>query len=159
MLSQVQYGRGGSAKVVILIALVILVAGLVGVFPLLFSSVGMFGGPKGAYRVAHVRIWADVSAIKLALNRYKSIKGYYPTTEQGLAALVSQRLEPTTLYGGRTILDSVPKDPWGSDYVYLCPGKIHPDAFDLYSAGPDRVPNTADDDWGLSMVGGQSVTP
>ncbi len=91
MLSQVQYGRGGSAKVVILIALVILVAGLVGVFPLLFSSVGMFGGPKGAYRVAHVRIWADVSAIKLALNRYKSIKGYYPTTEQGLAALVSQR--------------------------------------------------------------------
>jgi len=157
MLSQVQYGRGGSAKVVVLIALGVLVAGLVCVFLLGFSSFNMFCGPKGAYQVAHVRIWADVSTIRVALNRYKSIKGHYPTTEQGLAALLSQGLEPTTRYG--TILDSVPKDPWGSDYVYLSPGKIHPDAFDLYSAGPDRVPNTADDDWGLSMVRGQSVTP
>jgi type II secretion system protein G len=148
MLSQVQYGRCGSAKVVILTALVILVAGLVWVFSHLFTSVGMFGGPRGPYRVEHLRIQEDVSIIKLSLNRYKSINGRYPTTERGLAALVAQRVEPDFMYGGRTILQSVPRDPWGSDYIYLCPGNVHADTYDLYSAGPDHIPNTSDDDWG-----------
>jgi len=56
-----------------------------------------------------------MSGIKFLLNRYKSITGHYPTTEQGLAALVAQQLEPVSMYGGRTVLDSMPKDLWGND--------------------------------------------
>jgi len=42
----------------------------------------------------------------------------------------------------------VPKDPWASDYIYRCPGLKNPSGYDLYSAGPDRIPDTQDDDWG-----------
>ena len=45
-------------------------------------------------------------------------------------------------------LDSVPKDPWGKEFVYLNPGRKNPNGYDLYSAGPDRVPDTVDDEWG-----------
>ena len=38
--------------------------------------------------------------------------------------------------------------PWGSDYVYRSPGLKNPGTYDLYSAGPDRIPDTPDDDWG-----------
>ncbi|PYL63906.1 MAG: type II secretion system protein GspG, partial [Verrucomicrobia bacterium] len=41
-----------------------------------------------------------------------------------------------------------PKDPWQSNYIYLCPGIKNPNGYDLYSAGPDRKPDTSDDDWG-----------
>ena len=41
----------------------------------------------------------------------------------------------------------VPKDPYGSNYIYLCPGRKNPTGFDLYSAGPDRKADTADDNW------------
>ncbi len=37
---------------------------------------------------------------------------------------------------------------WGSDYVYRSPGLKNPGTYDLYSAGPDRIPDTPDDDWG-----------
>jgi general secretion pathway protein G len=42
----------------------------------------------------------------------------------------------------------LPKDPWQKDYIYVCPGVKDPSGYDLYSAGPDRKPDTADDDWG-----------
>jgi general secretion pathway protein G len=99
-------------------------------------------------RARHLAVQADLSAIKFSLDRYKSITGHYPTTEQGLAALVARQLEPASLYGGRTVLNSLPKDLWGNDYVYRCPGKKNLDAYDLFSAGPDGVVDTTDDDWG-----------
>jgi len=46
------------------------------------------------------------------------------------------------------LFDSIPKDPWQNPYIYVSPGRKHPDSFDLYSAGPDRKPDTPDDDWG-----------
>ena len=76
------------------------------------------------------------------------MNGFYPTTEQGLQALVTQSQndpKPTRWY---QFFKQVPKDPWGSDYVYHCPGLKNPGTYDLYSAGPDRIPDTPDDDWG-----------
>jgi general secretion pathway protein G len=45
-------------------------------------------------------------------------------------------------------MDDVPKDAWGMVYVYRYPGRKNVGGYDLFSAGPDRIPDTADDDWG-----------
>lgn len=47
--------------------------------------------------------------------------------------------------GDKPIVKQYRKDPWGHDYVYVCPGRHHKDSYDLYSSGPDGQPGTADD--------------
>lgn len=79
----------------------------------------------------------DIKGIEQSLGLFKLDNGYYPTTEQGLEALVSQptigRIPVKYAEGG--YLKRVPTDPWGTPYVYLSPG-IHGD-FDLISLGAD----------------------
>jgi general secretion pathway protein G len=81
----------------------------------------------------------DIKAIETALNLYRLDNGVYPSTEQGLEALVAK---PTTGIIPKNwkedgYLDKVPKDPWGNPFVYLCPG-VHKE-FDLVSLGADGV--------------------
>jgi general secretion pathway protein G len=76
------------------------------------------------------------------------MNGYPPTTEQGLQALVSQPSTEPRPQRWYQLFKEIPKDPWGNNYIYLCPGRKSPTGFDLYSAGPDRKADTADDDWG-----------
>ena len=93
------------------------------------------------------RVQADIQAIKTDLQLYESMNGFFPTTEQGLQALVTQPQNdprPTRWY---QFFKELPKDPWGSDYIYRCPGLKNPSGYDLYSAGPDRQADTSDDDW------------
>src|SRR6516225_8685846 len=95
-----------------------------------------------------MRVQADIQAIKTQLQLYESMNGFYPTTEQGLQALVTQPQNdprPTRWY---QLFKELPKDPWGSDYIYRNPGLKNSGGYDLYSAGPDRQADTADDDWG-----------
>jgi general secretion pathway protein G len=95
-----------------------------------------------------MRVQADLQAIKTQLQLYESMNGFYPSTEQGLQALVSQPSNdprPTRWY---QLFKELPTDPWGSGYIYRCPGVKNPSGYDLYSAGPDRQPDTSDDDWG-----------
>ena len=95
-----------------------------------------------------VAVRSDIQAIGTQLKLYESVNGFLPTTEQGLQALVTQpstEPKPTRWY---QLFKEVPKDPWGSNYIYLSPGRKNPTGYDLYSAGPDRKADTADDDWG-----------
>ena len=95
-----------------------------------------------------MRVRADIQAINTQLRLYESMNGFVPTTEQGLKALVLQpdtEPKPSRRY---QLFTEMPKDPWQNDYIYLSPGKKNPDTYDLYSAGPDRKPDTADDKWG-----------
>jgi len=95
-----------------------------------------------------MRVQADIQAIKTQLQLYESMNGFYPSTEQGLQALVSQPQNdprPTRWY---QLFKELPKDPWGSNYIYRNPGQKNSGGYDLYSAGPDRQADTADDDWG-----------
>src|SRR5437764_7295016 len=95
-----------------------------------------------------VAVQADIQSVGTTLMQYEAMNGFYPTTEQGLQALVTQpesEPKPNRWY---PFFKELPKDPWGSVYIYRCPGIKHPDKYDLYSAGPDRQPDTADDDWG-----------
>ncbi len=96
----------------------------------------------------HVRIAADIQGINTQLRLYESMNGFLPTTEQGLQALVAQpdtEPRPVRWY---QLYKELPKDPWQNPYIYRNPGVKNPNSYDLFSAGPDRIPDTADDDWG-----------
>lgn len=93
------------------------------------------------------RTQSDMDAIQTALVHYRSRNGFYPSTEQGLDALVSMTSGDPQPRHWVQELELVPRDPWGTPYCYEYPGKVHPRGFDLYSAGPDRKPGTADDVW------------
>lgn len=81
----------------------------------------------------------QIQSIEQALKLYKLDNGQYPTTEQGLQALVEPpavgNLAKKWRTGGYLEKGKVPKDPWDNDFVYICPG-LHGD-FDLSSNGPD----------------------
>jgi len=72
-----------------------------------------------------------------ALDLYKLDSGNYPTTDQGLQALVEKpaigEIPKNWKEGG--YIDKIPKDAWGNNYIFISPG-IHTD-FDLYSYGAD----------------------
>lgn len=77
-----------------------------------------------------------------ALKRYKLDNGHYPSTEQGLEALVrkpSVGLVPRNWQeGGYLDKPEVPNDPWGNQYIYISPGQYGPD-YDLLSLGADGI--------------------
>ncbi len=87
-----------------------------------------------------VKAKQDIRSLEAALNLYRLDNFNYPTTEQGLEALVSPPSAPPEAPNWKEggYLDRLPKDPWGNDYQYLSPGEHG--AFDLYSLGADGQP-------------------
>lgn len=81
-----------------------------------------------------VKAKQDVMAIQNALELYKLDNGFYPSTEQGLNALVTKPSTSPSPRNWNHYLQSLPKDPWGNTYQYLNPGQ-HGDV-DVYTAGP-----------------------
>jgi general secretion pathway protein G len=96
----------------------------------------------------------DIRAIESALNLYRLDNFVYPSTDQGLEALVQKPTDPPEPKNWKEggYLDRLPNDPWGSPYQYLSPG-THGEV-DIYSMGPDGQPggdgNNADiGNWNL----------
>ena len=82
----------------------------------------------------------DIKSIATALDLYRLDNFKYPTTEQGLQALVKQPADPTiTNYAAGGYLKALPKDPWGNPYLYTSPGADGRD-YDLMSYGRDGKP-------------------
>ena len=82
----------------------------------------------------------DIRAIESACNLYRLDNGVYPSTEQGLSALVQKPdigVIPRNWKSGG-YLDRLPKDPWGKDYQYLSPG-VQGD-IDIFTYGRDGQP-------------------
>ncbi len=77
----------------------------------------------------------DIGAISSALQLYKLDNYRYPTTDQGLEALVKEPTDEPAPRNWKQYLQQLPKDPWGNDYIYLSPGE-HGD-YDLYTLGAD----------------------
>jgi general secretion pathway protein G len=95
-----------------------------------------------ADRAKRTKAQADIQELKQALDRYYLDNGSYPTTDQGLQALVSPptggRLPSNYEQGG--YIEKLPSDPWGSQYFYQSDGSTYA----LKSFGPDGV-QSADD--------------
>lgn len=95
--------------------------------------------------------------IMKALELYKLDNGYYPTTEQGLIALVEEPTAEPKPRKWKQYMDKIPQDPWKNDWVYLCPGGNHGEKFnkeekegkygyfDLMCIGPDAIQGSEDD--------------
>jgi len=99
----------------------------------------IMGRPEEARRM---KARVQIESIETALKLYKLDNGSYPTTEQGLQALVEPpavgQLPRAWREGGYLEKGKVPKDPWDNEYVYLCPG-VHGE-LDLISYGADGEP-------------------
>jgi general secretion pathway protein G len=84
----------------------------------------------------------QIVSLESALKMYKLDNGSYPSTDQGLQALVepptSGNLPKNWRKGGYMERGKIPKDPWDHDFIYVCPGS-HGD-FDLSSPGADGEP-------------------
>lgn len=78
---------------------------------------------------------AQLDAFDKALSTYRLDTGHYPTTEQGLQALM-QRPGDEPKWGGPYLSKAVPPDPWGRPYVYRQPGDAGRD-YELLSYGKD----------------------
>ena len=96
----------------------------------------IMGRPEEARRM---KARVQIESIETALKLYKLDNGNYPSTEQGLQALVEApatgELAKSWREGGYLEKGKVPKDPWGNDYIYLSPGTRGD--FDLISYGAD----------------------
>ena len=123
---------------------IMLVVGIIVI--ILGVAVGRLGNTTGIAKDMRVR--ADIQALSTQLKFYEGVNGFLPTTEQGLQALVTppeSEPRPARWY---QLFKELPQDPWGSNYVYVSPGRKNPTGYDLYSAGPDRKADTPDDNWG-----------
>lgn len=85
------------------------------------------------------KVQTDFSSIETALATYRLDNFVYPSSEQGLTALVTKpglAPEPKN-WRSEGYLPELPQDPWGNDYLYISPGEGHP--FDIYTYGADGV--------------------
>ena len=103
------------------------------VAPRYFTQVG-----KSEAKVAR----AQIDAFEKALDQYRADTSRYPSTEQGLAALV-KKPSGEARWDGPYLKRAVPLDPWGRPYQYRAPGE-HGD-FDVFSLGRDGAPGGAGD--------------
>ena len=86
------------------------------------------------------KVRADISQVGKALELYRFNEMSYPTTEQGIEALVKPHadLKRSYLYPQNGYINYVPLDPWGQEYLYLYPGQ-KTQTYDIYSLGADGL--------------------
>ena len=119
-------------ELLVVMVIIGLLAGFVG--PRLFAQIG-----KSEQKVTR----AQIDALQKALDQYRIDVGRYPSSEQGLPALVAKPGDEAK-WTGPYLAKAVPKDPWGREYVYRHPGE-HGE-YDLLSHGKDGRPGGDGDD-------------
>lgn len=94
------------------------------------------------------RTKAQLRYFELALDTFAEDCGRYPTTAEGLAALLRRPGDITVARWKGPYLDrdGIPTDSWGHDYAYHCPGIRNTNRFDLYSHGPDGASKSQGND-------------
>jgi general secretion pathway protein G len=146
--------RRALAFTLIEIMAVVLIMGL------LIGLVGtsVFQQVSGA-RVGTTR--AQLKSLEAALGFYQFDNGRFPTTEQGLDALVHKPTgapEPRNWRtGGYIAGGALPKDAWGEEFRYESPGTHNTDSFDLWSLGADGAAGGADNDADIGNWAAEAV--
>lgn len=111
---------------------IMLVLGIIAV--LVGSAIYMLSGNIDVAK--EQRVQSDIQAISMQLRTYEMLNYRKPTTDQGLKALVQQPSGDPKPRHWKKLMEAVPIDPWGNEYIYRNPGKYKTDGFDLYSLGP-----------------------
>ncbi|MFZ5833317.1 MAG: type II secretion system major pseudopilin GspG [Planctomycetota bacterium] len=90
---------------------------------------------------------SQIGLFDTALETFSMNTNSYPTTEQGLEALITPPadLPDPNKWEGPYIKGEIPVDPWGNPYQYAYPGGRNPDSYDIWSLGPDMADGTEDD--------------
>jgi general secretion pathway protein G len=120
--------RGSAGFTLVEIMVVVVIIGILAVLIV----------PRVVGRSDDARIAAakhDVAALMQSLKLYRLDNGRYPTSEQGLQALVAKPQSSPVPTNWRPYVDKLPKDPWGNPYQYLSPG-VHGE-IDVFSFGAD----------------------
>lgn len=91
------------------------------------------------------RVDSDFNSIGNALRMYKINNNTYPTTAQGLKALVERPTSTPVPRRWTQLMKSVAKDPWGNEYDYRFPGSKDATEYEIISRGKDGQSGTADD--------------
>jgi general secretion pathway protein G len=119
---------------------------VLGIIVLLFSLVvanitGMFTGAK--HDIAKLFV---TQSLKAPLNVYQIHMGDFPSTAEGLQALITAPANKADRWRGPYLEEpKIPVDPWGEPYQYRFPGVKNKTNFDLWSKGPDKTDGTEDD--------------
>lgn len=135
-------GRAAAAaftlmEIMLVVTIIALLAGL---------AIFKMGGVVGVGETAAAR--ADLQSFRTALVAYRATAGTYPSTAQGLQALVKRPDgEPKPQMWRKVFDGDIKQDPWRHDFVYKCPGDKNPNGYDLYSVGEDGKAGTEDDIW------------
>jgi general secretion pathway protein G len=124
-----------------LVLVLTIIAVLMGAAIFTMNKGGFFQG------AADTRINSDINtAISLGLENYFIAAGRYPTTEQGLDALVEKPTKPPIPDRWNPSLDEIPLDPWKQPYKYKFPARPgSKKAYDIWSIGKDGQDGTEDD--------------
>jgi general secretion pathway protein G len=125
-------------EIMVVVVIISLVTGVVGVAVL-----------NRLEKARHEVALTQIKQISDALELYKLSMRNFPSTAEGLQALVTPK------GGEKPFMNSIPKDPWGQDFVYVYPGTHNPQGFDIMSYGADQVQGGADDIGNWDMSGGK----
>ena len=99
---------------------------------------------------------SQIEILALALDSYRVDNAAYPTTAEGLQALRTAPAQMSTglRWKGPYLRKELPSDPWGRPYVYLSPGVVNKESYDLYSLGRDGKIGGTEEDADLTSWGG-----
>ena len=125
-------------EILVVLAIIGLLVGL---------AVTKVGGIFSSNQEEIARLFVN-SSVKTPLTAYRINMGSYPSTAEGLQALVTAPQSGGDRWRGpylETQGGKLPLDPWQEPYVYRFPGVKNKDGYDLYSKGPDKTEGTADD--------------
>lgn len=125
-------------EILVVVAIIGLLAGL------LFTNTDkIFGSSQEVVAKVFVR-----DSLKTALTRYRIDVGDYPTTADGLGALLTAPASAADRWRGpyaEVTGNKLPTDPWGEAYQFRNPGTKNKGGYDLFSKGPDKAEGTEDD--------------
>ena len=127
--------RAGFTLIELLLVLVILAVLAAVVVP-------RFTGRSEQARIAAAK--SDIAVIELQLDNFEIDAGRFPTTEEGLGALITPPQQVRD-WKGPYFKKGMPIDPWGRPYVYRFPGQYNTTGVDVYSYGPDGNEGGGDD--------------
>lgn len=125
--------RAGFTLIELLVTIAIIATLAAIIAPSLFSNIG---------DARHKSARTQIQILALALDAYRVDNDAYPATEQGLEALRTLPIsgDSVSTWRGPYLRQVIPLDPWGRPYVYVAPGVVNTNGYDLYTLGKDGQP-------------------